>query len=77
MAEPTSHPRDVVAGDRGEVRRRTTPAAVLAKAVGIAALSGLAAAERYRAGAHAPGAQPAVGRSVRGAAVLGAARRLV
>lgn len=44
MAEPTSHPRDVVAGDCGQVRRRTAPAAVLAKAAGIAALSGLATA---------------------------------
>ena len=44
MAEPTSHPCDVVAGDRGQVRRRTAPAAVLARAAGIAVLSGLAAA---------------------------------
>ncbi|MCY4659448.1 MAG: hypothetical protein OXF93_06500 [Acidobacteria bacterium] len=44
MAEPTSHPRDVVADDLGQVRRRAAPAAVLARAAGIAALSGLAAA---------------------------------
>ena len=44
MAEPTSHPPDVVAADRGQVRRRTAPVAGLAKAAGIAALSGLAAA---------------------------------
>ena len=44
MAEPTGDPRDVVDGDRGQVRRRAAPAAVLARAAGIAALSGLAAA---------------------------------
>ena len=44
MAEPTRDPRDVVEGGDGQVRSRTAPSAVLARAAGIATLFGLAAA---------------------------------